>query len=288
MKSNINRVKWLAALAAALIAGGLVIHAAGDRGQTKPTDQQASNTQKPPETQKPTEQPSSPEASENQPDMPSWAMDNLLERTIRASGDGLAVVTNPSSIYVLVNKSRNLPSSYIPNDLVVPNVAFSFSGDSPKKKMRKEAATALEELFEGAGKAGIKLKAVSGYRSYATQKALFENYSKKHGEDAANRFSAHPGQSEHQTGLAMDISSASAGYDLVESFGETEEGRWLAAHAAEYGFIIRYPKGKEKITGYQYEPWHVRYIGKEAAADVVRSKLTFEEFFGALEASAAK
>ncbi|WP_276354112.1 M15 family metallopeptidase [Cohnella caldifontis] len=219
--------------------------------------------------------------------LPAWAADNLPSRTIRTEDD-LAVITNASSLYVLVNKKRNLPSDYVPRDLTVPDVPFSFSGDSDKKKMRKEAAAALEKLFAGAEKAGIRLKAVSGYRSYARQKAIFDANAAAKGAEEANRTSAHPGQSEHQTGLAMDVSSASVGYALEESFGKTEEGRWLAAHAADYGFIIRYPKGKESITGYTYEPWHIRYLGKEAAAEVAESRLTLEQFFGTLEASAEK
>ncbi|TJY42475.1 D-alanyl-D-alanine carboxypeptidase family protein [Cohnella pontilimi] len=215
-------------------------------------------------------------------------MNNLPSKTVERSKNGTAVITNPSSLYVLVNKERNLPSSYVPKDLTIPDVPFSFSGDSPKKQMRKEAAAALEKLFDGAWKAGIELKAVSGYRSYATQKAIFDRNAKAKGAEEANRTSAHPGQSEHQTGLAMDVSSASVGYALEESFGGTKEGRWLAKHAADYGFIIRYPQGEERITGYTYEPWHVRYIGKEAAAEVARSKLTLEAFFDTLEASATK
>ncbi|WP_027087854.1 M15 family metallopeptidase [Cohnella panacarvi] len=232
-----------------------------------------------------------PSSSQDAPELsappPSeLVMANMPDRNIANNGQGIAVVTNADSMLVMANKQRNLPSDYEPSDLVVPNVAFSFSGDSPKKQLRKEAAEALESLFAAAEQANIDLKAVSGYRSYATQKSLFAYYVSQHGEEEAARFSAHAGQSEHQTGLAMDVSSASVGYGLEESYGETKEGRWLVEHAAEYGFIIRYPEGKEKVTGYSYEPWHVRYVGQEVAVQVMDKGITLEEFFDAVAVSA--
>jgi len=193
--------------------------------------------------------------------------------------DDLPVVTNPDSVTVVVNKQRNLPPDYKPERLVAPNVRFSFAGKHPKMLMRQEAATALERMFIGARRAGYRLAAVSGYRSYSSQMKLFQYYKKQQGETAANRTSAHPGQSEHQTGLAMDISCASLNYDLDESFGETKEGKWLAANAADYGFIIRYPKGKESVTGYAYEPWHVRYVGREVARELRDTGMTLEQYF---------
>jgi len=204
--------------------------------------------------------------------------DNAPSRTIKTSSSGLATVTNLSSTVVLVNKKRNLPSSYAPKDLVVPNIPFSFSGSSPKKQMRKVAATAIEKLFAAAKKDGIDIKAVSGYRSYSTQKSIFERNASIKGEAVANKTSARPGQSEHQTGLAMDISSASVRYDLQQSFGNTKEGKWLKANAHKYGFIIRYGKDQEKFTGYSYEPWHVRYVGVYIAGEITSQKLTLEQY----------
>jgi D-alanyl-D-alanine carboxypeptidase len=101
---------------------------------------------------------------------------------------------------------------------------------------------------------------------------------KQRGEEVANKTTAYPGQSEHQTGLAMDVSSASVNYQLLESFGETTEGIWLAENAPDFGFIIRYPKGKEEITGYSYEPWHLRYLGIETALQVSARGITYEEY----------
>lgn len=203
--------------------------------------------------------------------------DNAASRTT-TERSGIAYVTNTSSTLVLVNKKRELSSDYVPGDLVKPNVAFSFSGDSPKQQMRKVAAEALEKLFAGAEQGGIELKAVSGYRSYASQKSIFNAYSRDHGEEEANTFSAHPGQSEHQTGLAMDVSSASVSYGLEKSYGETKEGKWLEGHAAEYGFIIRYELGKEEETGYMYEPWHLRYVGVTIAKEIHKQGLTLEAY----------
>ncbi|MBM7568260.1 D-alanyl-D-alanine carboxypeptidase [Paenibacillus sacheonensis] len=203
--------------------------------------------------------------------------DSAASRTTVEKG-GISYVTNATSPLVLVNKKRELASDYVPDDLIKAPVEFSFSGDSPKQQMRKVAAEALGKLFEGAKKDGIELKAVSGYRSYPSQKSIFNAYAKTHGEEEANTFSAHPGQSEHQTGLAMDVSSASVHYGLEESYGETKEGKWLKAHAADYGFIIRYEKGKETETGYMYEPWHVRYVGVFVAKDVKKLGLTLEAY----------
>ena len=133
-------------------------------------------------------------------------------------------------------------------------------------------------MFEDAEEEGIKLYARSGYRSYQTQVSLFNNYAAQHGEEEANKFSAKPGQSEHQTGLVMDVTAQSVGLQLSEELGETDEGIWLAENAHNYGFIIRYPKDKEEITKYVYEPWHIRYIGVDLATLVYNSGLSYEEF----------
>ncbi|KNF08401.1 D-alanyl-D-alanine carboxypeptidase [Gottschalkia purinilytica] len=192
-------------------------------------------------------------------------------------------MTNPESIVALVNKQHSLPSNYIPKDLVVPNVSFSFSGNVPKKQLRKEAAFALEQLFEAAKDDNIELFAVSGYRSYKKQTDIFRNNARRSGEKEANRVSAHPGESEHQTGLTMDVSSKSAGFGLIESFGTTKEGKWLKENCWKYGFIIRYPKEKEQITGYKYEPWHIRYVGTEVAKYITSKNITLEEYWKSYE-----
>jgi D-alanyl-D-alanine carboxypeptidase len=192
--------------------------------------------------------------------------------------DGKVMVSDVDSILVLVNKRRNLPPTYVPQDLVRVAVPFPFEGDQPRMYLRQEAARALEELFAAALSAGIELYATSGYRSYETQQAIFAANVAKAGEEEANKTSARPGQSEHQTGLAMDVTSPSVRYRLVESFGSTPEGVWLEENAHLYGFIVRYPQGKEHITGYSYEPWHVRFVGKDAATLIFSRGLTLEDY----------
>lgn len=187
---------------------------------------------------------------------------------------------NHEAITVLVNKSVALPSGYRPSDLVEPQVSFIFDGYHEKRLMREEAARALERMFAGAKKDGIYLAGVSGYRSYETQESLFNYYVRTQGEETARKYSAEPGHSEHQTGLAMDISGSTGECAADDCFAGTPEANWLAAHAGEYGFIIRYPKGKEAITGYNYEPWHVRYIGTKIASEINAKGLTLEEYFG--------
>lgn len=201
-----------------------------------------------------------------------------LKDTIRPV-NGVPTVSNPQDMLVVVNKQRSLPSGYVPSDLVEPKVPFSFQGKNEKRLLRPEAARALEELFAGAKADNIQLYGVSGYRSFKTQKGLFDSYVKTQGIEHASQFSAAPGKSEHQTGLAMDVSGADSKTRLEQSFAHTPEGLWLKEHAAEYGFIIRYLKGKEAITGYAYEPWHIRYVGKEIAQEIDQQGITLEQYF---------
>ncbi len=163
---------------------------------------------------------------------------------------------------------------------MVPNVRFPFEEFNEKKQMRKEAAKALEDLFNAAEEESIYLFAISGYRSYARQKYLFDIRAERDGFEEANKLTAYPGQSEHQTGLAMDVSCQSVGFDLTEKFGQTVEGRWLKDNAHKYGFIIRYEKDTIDITGYSYEPWHIRYVGKDAAEEIYSRNITLEEYLG--------
>ncbi|KEF36802.1 D-alanyl-D-alanine carboxypeptidase [Schinkia azotoformans MEV2011] len=188
------------------------------------------------------------------------------------------IVENPDSLLVLVNKNNALPKDYVPQDLTVPNVNFPFQEYDSKKLMRKDAATALEEMFWEAKRENINLYAVSGYRSYDRQNEIFASKVIRSGMESAGQFSAKPGESEHQTGLAMDLTSPSVNYGLSQQFGETKEGQWIKKNAHKFGFIIRYQKGKESITGYQFEPWHVRYVGKNAAQVIAEQNLTFEEY----------
>ena len=156
---------------------------------------------------------------------------------------------------LIANKTYALPKSYAPG-------------------LTKETKAAFLEMQAAAAKEGKSLSIKSGYRSYETQQTLYNNYVARDGKAAADRYSARPGHSEHQTGLAIDINRAS------DAFTKTPEAKWLAENCWKYGFIIRYPEGKESITGYKYESWHVRYLGKELAKAVYESGLTLEEYLG--------
>ncbi len=188
------------------------------------------------------------------------------------------MVSDPKSFLVLVNKKYSLSSNYVPPNMVVPNIPFTFNEYHQKKLLRKEAASALERLFNKADQEDIKLFGLSGYRSYERQDAIFTSNVQKKGLKAANQFSAKPGESEHQTGLAIDVTSPSVNYGLSQAFGDTKEGKWLKENAPNFGFIIRYQKGKESITGYQYEPWHIRYVGIEASKEIAQRNIALEEY----------
>jgi D-alanyl-D-alanine carboxypeptidase len=171
-----------------------------------------------------------------------------------------------------------LPQGWKPKDLVT--ISVPYRGRSEAKYLRKEAADAIIRLFASAKKDEITLCAISGFRSYELQKSVYYKYTRQLGEKTAEMVSAKPGSSEHQTGLSIDISTKSLNYALRNSFANTSEGKWLAENAARFGFILRYPKGREAITGYAYEPWHFRYIGKELAADITKKGVTLEEYYG--------
>lgn len=188
-------------------------------------------------------------------------------------------VADPKDKLVLVNKSYFLPKDYIPEDLVTPDIRFKPYVTSEKKMMRQDAAKALEAMFEQADKEKIKLYGVSGYRSYESQQKVYIQKLGNAGLEETQRYVAQPGHSEHQTGLAMDVTNAKGSRgELVEDFGSTKEGKWLKSNAHKFGFIIRYPEGKEDITGYSYEPWHVRYVGIKEATNIKNYNLTLEEF----------
>lgn len=147
-------------------------------------------------------------------------------------------------------------------------------------QMRTETATALEQMFAGAKQQGINLEVVSAYRSYSYQQTLYEGYVGSVGQSAADAESARAGYSEHQTGLSVDIGGTDNACVLSQCFGTTPEGAWLAANAYKYGFLLRYPQDLESITGYEYEPWHFRYIGTYLSEEMHRENiLTLEQFF---------
>lgn len=183
---------------------------------------------------------------------------------------------------VLVNKENSLNPEHIPDDLT--DIIYYAKDRAAKGRfMRQEAAEAFHALSEEAALEGHEIVVTTAYRSYDFQSDLYYGYVSSKGEDWADQYSAKPGTSEHQTGLAADCSSPSVGYQLTSSYGETQEGMWLRDHCNEFGFIIRYPQGKEEITGYNYEPWHIRYVGKTAASVMKKKDWTFEEFISFID-----
>jgi D-alanyl-D-alanine carboxypeptidase len=192
-------------------------------------------------------------------------------------------LTDPTSIWVIANKQRPLnPKTYAPSDLVVPNIPLRSNITSTEKQVRQPMAMALETMVAAAKTEGLSLNLQSGYRSYSFQVSLYNRYVQQQGQAVADSQSARPGYSEHQTGLAADLGSVShPECDVEACFGTTLEGKWLAANAYKYGFIIRYPQGLQNITGYIYEPWHVRYIGVDLATELHDTGVqTLEQFFG--------
>jgi zinc D-Ala-D-Ala carboxypeptidase len=189
-------------------------------------------------------------------------------------------VTDSSSLWAIANKKRPLSKGYTPAKLVVPNVPLRLAPGEEQMKVSDVMAPALEALFAAAKKDGINLTLSSGYRSEALQIQFYNSYVARDGQEAADKYSARPGTSEHQTGLAADVIPANDKCHLEVCFADTPEGKWVAAHAHEHGFVIRYMKDKESVTTYQYEPWHLRYVGTDLANELYRTGLTMEEFFG--------
>jgi zinc D-Ala-D-Ala carboxypeptidase len=178
--------------------------------------------------------------------------------------DGQELPKEPTYIkdILIANKQYPLPSTYSP-------------GES------KEAREAFNEMAAAAKLDGFELIAFSTYRSYDYQTGLYERYVERDGSEAADRYSARPGYSEHQTGLAFDIGEVNnEQYYASEKFGETEAGKWVAANAYRFGFIMRYPEGKEKITGYMHESWHFRYVGIDVAEEIYKKNISLEEYLG--------
>lgn len=186
--------------------------------------------------------------------------------------------SNDSDIWKIVNKKQgfNQPD-YRANDTQVVPVATLSGRGQDERSMRQVTFGDLEAMFIAAKNSGVHLKLGSGYRSYSTQKFLFSRYAKQYGEAQASTFSSRPGHSEHQSGLAADLVGSDGSCWVDECFENTSAGKWLNQNAHKYGFILRYPKGKQAITGYKYEPWHFRYVGKDLAIAIKQSGLTLEE-----------
>ena len=171
---------------------------------------------------------------------------------------------------VLVNKFYHLKEDYMPSDLVSLGGQYNKGANS---RMRKEAAEALMKMIDAAKLDNIILYNMSAFRSYDYQVNLYNRYIKRDGKEAADKYSARPGYSEHQSGLCTDLN------EISDAFEGTDEAIWLQNNAYKYGFILRFPKGKENITGYKYEPWHYRYVGIDAAKIIYEDDITLEEYY---------
>lgn len=187
-------------------------------------------------------------------------------------------IDDPDSLWVVANKLRPLqPQSYSPSDLVQVPIPYVY-----EPYLRRDAADAAVEMFAAArAEAGLDLQSQSSYRSYDSQVRIYNGWVARLGQAAADLTSARPGHSEHQTGLSIDISSVPSVCALDQCFGDTPHGQWLAANAYRFGFHLRYPADYTPITGYEYEPWHFRYVGVELATELHETGIqTLEEFFG--------
>ncbi len=185
-------------------------------------------------------------------------------------------VTVGDEVSSTVSEETTVPESGEPvyiKGILIANKTYALPEDY-NPGLDSETESAFYTLSEAAAEEGLDIWLASGFRSFDDQDRIYHNYVDSYGQETADTFSARPGHSEHQTGLAIDVNT------IDDSFAGTPEAIWLEEHAHEYGFIIRYPKGKENITGYKYEPWHIRYLGVEKATEVYNSGLTLEEFLG--------
>jgi D-alanyl-D-alanine carboxypeptidase len=183
-------------------------------------------------------------------------------------------VINPEALDALVNKNNQLPSDYEPSDLRLPDVLVT----SNNRVLRDEVATKVEELFAKAKEAGYRLGVASAYRSYSTQEGIYNNYKSSNGEEKADTFSARPGHSEHQTGLALDwYSPDQSSCTFSRCLKDTEEYAWMDENMHLYGFILSYPEDNE--AGYMFEPWHIRYVGIELATFIKENNLTLDAYY---------
>jgi D-alanyl-D-alanine carboxypeptidase len=183
-------------------------------------------------------------------------------------------VSDPTSLTAVVNKRRGLAADYVPPGLVTP------SGIPGATQVRQELLGPLESMRAAMAAEGITLRMSSAYRSFARQQTIYNGFVAREGVAGADTHSARPGNSEHQTGLAVDLDDG-AGCNLNACFANTAGGRWLAENSWRYGFILRYGDGWQPIVGYTYEPWHFRYVGVEVASDMHdRGIRTLEEYYG--------
>ncbi|MCC0629685.1 MULTISPECIES: M15 family metallopeptidase [unclassified Clostridioides] len=181
--------------------------------------------------------------------------------------------SNSISNILLVNKTNGISKNYTPENITKVNIPFVEEATEEEKQMAGEPAKAVEDLVKQANEEGVQFLGSSAYRSYDTQLDTYTRRVKSQGQKKADEYVAKPGYSEHQTGLCIDLTNPERWF-----VGSTKEAIWLAENAHKFGFIIRYPKDKEDITGTAYEPWHIRYVGKDDAEEIYSKGLTLEEY----------
>lgn len=249
IKKRLIFVGWI--LLAILLATSVVVW-------SNKTSHHDNNSAK--ETEQSAQEPEEPQNKPTQSEEPVVQPPATFDKTAYS-------LTDPNSIWVIVNKKHPLPSNYAPE---LTSVGGGY--------MRPVAASNMTSLLTGARDAGVPMTILSSYRSYSNQNSTYNGWVARDGQAAADTYSARPGYSEHQTGLAADLGNGIC--NLEACFGNTEAAKWLASNAHKYGFIIRYPSGMDQITGYQYEPWHIRYVGSELASEMQRTGVqTLEQFF---------
>lgn len=259
--------KLLIILSILIVVGGVYFTWTKTQKKEEPKEETSEKQEETPKETEKEEEKEEPKEEEVQPEEPEQPEEPIVEPSRHTNypgttSKGYTVEVIDGIAYIngilIANKTYSLPSDYYPGGLL------------------NDFLNPYYEMQAAASNDGISLEIISGFRSYDDQDWIYNNYVDRDGREAADRYSARPGHSEHQTGLAADINS------LYQSWGETAEGIWLNTHCADYGFIIRYPQGKESITGYMYEPWHIRYVGKDLAQKLYNNGdwITLEEYFG--------
>lgn len=199
------------------------------------------------------------------------------EKTVGTTKNGFKITNIAGITYIddimIVNKTYGLPSDYLPVDTVI---SAEGKTSTCNKCINKFVSSSFQKMQADAKSIGLNIYIASGYRPYVSQESIYNRYIKRDGKAAADTYSARPGYSEHQTSYTFDLNS------INDSFAYTDEGKWVNENAYLYGFIIRFPKGKDKYTGYKYEPWHLRYVGYELAKKLYNNGdwISLEEYFG--------
>lgn len=268
MKQMRKHSKTIAALAVMLsMAAILFLFTACQDSDTPSAPDDGDQTQQPGET---TDPDSNPGLEPQEPDVDDVAHPTYVpSREVRTTDDG--------NLLVIINKEFTVSKDYYPTDMVDIDGSLS---TNQNLKVKKEAYDAYLSMLHDAQAEGLNFSICSAYRSYELQESLYNNSLTANGKEYTEKMFAYPGKSEHHTGYAIDITSPSMNWGLSQDFTDYPDGAWITAHCSEYGFIIRYPKGKEDITGYVYEPWHIRYVGIDVAKYITEQGITFEEYLG--------